>query len=282
MLDNDKMTYKSLSWKEAGDAFAVLKMKKDSGWKSEKGIVIGVKDLGPEPKVVVCDPAKDSTTFPKRMTVSGNRAPRWSDDLSRLFFGIAVLKPEKKRSDSAAKKDGDTTKPDMIIWNGHDSRLQSRQQIEETQDKEFSWYGMLDVAANHFVRLNDSTQRTLTLLPKTHYALVEDRSAYELDNNLDGQTYEDLYIIDLATGHARKWMEKFYLPSFASAPRPSPDGKKLVYGQDGNYYVYDIPSDHIVDITKMIPASFLNTEDDHNVQKPLTPSLAGAATANGC
>jgi dipeptidyl aminopeptidase/acylaminoacyl peptidase len=278
VLDNDKMTYKSLSWKEEGDAFAVLKMKKDTSWKTEKGIVIGVKDLGPAPKVVVYDPAKDSASFPKGMTVSGNRTPRWSDDLSRLFFGIAALKPEKKRAApgsaaDSAKKDGDTIKPDMIIWNGRDSRLQSRQQVEETQDKEFSWYGMLDVAGNHFIRLNDSTQRSLTLLPKTHYALVEDRSAYELDNNLDGQTYEDIYIVDLATGRGRKWMAKFYLPSFASGPRPSPDGKKLVYGLDGNYYVYDIPSDRSVNITDKIPASFVNTEDDHNVQKPLTPVL---------
>ena len=273
VLDNDKMTYKSLGWKEEGDAFAVLKMKKDSSWKTEKGIVIGVKDLGASPKVIVYDPAKDSVGFPKGMTVSGNRAPRWSDDLSRLFFGIAVLKPEKKRSDSAAKKDGDTTKPDMIIWNGRDSRLQSRQQVEETQDKEFSWYGMVDAAGSHFTRLNDSTQRFVTILPKAHYALVEDRSTYELDNNLDGQTYEDIYIVDLATGRGRKWMEKFYLPSFASEPRSSPDGKKLVYGLEGHYYVYDIPSDRSVNITDKIPSSFVNTEDDHNVQKPLTPVL---------
>jgi dipeptidyl aminopeptidase/acylaminoacyl peptidase len=272
VLDNDKMNYKSLNWKEEGDAFAVLKMKKDSGWKTLKGMAIGVKDLGPTPTTVIYDPAKDSTSFPKGMTVSGNRAPVWSEDLTRLFFGIAALKPEKKPQDSAAKKNigDDTVKPDMIIWNGKDSRLQSRQQVEETQDKEFSWYGMLEVANQHFTRLSDSAHRNLTLLPKHHYALVEDHSSYELDINLDGQSYEDLYIVDLATGRRRKWIEKFYIPSFQSAPRASPDGKKLVYGQDGNFYVYDIPSDHSVNITEKVPSSFVNTEDDHNVAKPLT------------
>jgi dipeptidyl aminopeptidase/acylaminoacyl peptidase len=272
VLDNDKMNYKSLGWKEEGDAFAVLKLKKDSSWKTQKGIVIGVKDLGPTPVTVIYDPAKDSTSFPKGMTISGYRAPQWSDDLTRLFFGIAVMKPEKKPMDSAAKKNvgDDTVKPDMIIWNGKDPRLQSRQQVEETQDKEFSWYGMVEVAGNHFTRLNDSAERNLTLLPKHHYALIEDRSPYELDMNLDGQNYEDLYIVDLATGRRRKWMEKFYIPSFQSAPRASPDGKKLLYGQDGNYFVYDIPSDHSVNITEKVPTSFVNTEDDHNVTKPLT------------
>jgi dipeptidyl aminopeptidase/acylaminoacyl peptidase len=275
VLDNDKMNYKSLGWKEEGDAFAVLKMKKDSAWKTQKGVVIGVKEPGVAPLTVIYDPAKDSTAFPKGMTISGNRAPRWSDDLTRLFFGIAALKPEKKPvlpGDSAAKKNAgdDTVKPDMIIWNGKDIRLQSRQQVEETQDKEFSWYGMVEVAGNHFTRLNDSAQRDLTLLPRHHYALIEDRTPYELDMNLDGQTYEDLYIVDLATGRQRKWMEKFYLPSFESAPQASPDGKKLLYGQDGHYYVYDIPSDHTVNITEKAPTSFVNTEDDHNVIKPLT------------
>jgi dipeptidyl aminopeptidase/acylaminoacyl peptidase len=292
VLDNDKMTYKSLTWKEEGDAFAVLKMKKDSSWKTQKGIVIGVKEPGlasvagglPQamPVTVIYDPAKDSANFPKGMTISGNRAPRWSDDLSRVFFGIAALKPEKKPAapgDSLAKKkaDEDTVRPDMIIWNGKDPRLQSRQQVEETQDREFSWQGMVEVAGNHFTRLNDSTQRDLTLLPKHHYALIQDHSSYDLDMNLDGQNYVDLYIVDLETGRKRKWMEKFYMPSFQSAPRASPDGKKLLYGQDGNYFVYDIPSDHTVNITDKAPVSFVNTEDDHNVTKPLTALIGWSA-----
>jgi dipeptidyl aminopeptidase/acylaminoacyl peptidase len=275
ILDNDNTNYKSLNWKEEGDAFAVLKMKKDSAYKTLRGLAIGVKDLGPSPATIIYDPAKDSTAFPKGMTVSANRAPSWSDDLSRLFFGIAALKPEKKPvppGDSLAKKNAgeDTLKPDMIIWNGKDPHLQSRQQVEETQDREFSWVGMVEVANRHFTRLNDSAQRGLTLLPKSHYALIEDRSAYELDINLNGQAYEDLAIVDLATGQRRNWITKFYEPSFPSAPRSSPDGKKLVYGLDGNFYVYDIPSDKSVNITEKLPASFVNTEDDHNVTKPLT------------
>lgn len=275
ILDNDQVNYKSLNWKEEGEAFAVLKMKKDSSFKTLRGLVIGVRDPGPSPAIIIYDPAKDSTVFPKGMTVSANRAPGWSDDLSRLFFGIAALKPEKKPlmpGDSLAKKNAgdDTLKPDMIIWNGKDKHLQSRQQVEETQDRDFSWYGMVDVANMHFTRLNDSTQRSLSLLPKSHYALIEDRSAYELDINLDGQTYEDLAIVDLATGRQRKWIDKFYEPSFQSAPRSSPDGKKLVYGQDGNFFVYDIPLARSVNITEKLPVSFVNSEDDHNVVKPLT------------
>ena len=275
ILDNDKMNYKSLRWKDEGDAFAVLKMKKDSAWKTERGVVIGVKEPGPAPVIVTYDPAKDSAAFPKGMTISGNRTPRWSDDLQRIFVGIAGMKLEKRpmtAADSLARKNAgdDTVKPDMIIWNGRDAHLQSRQQIEETQDRDFSWQGMVDAGTLRFTRLNDSTQRALTILPKSHYALVEDTWAYELDGNLNGQDYRDLYIVDLATGKGRKWIENFYEPSFFNAPRASPDGKKLLYGKDGHFYVYDIPSDHSVNITEKVPVSFVNTEDDHNVSKPLT------------
>jgi len=278
VLDNDKMNYKSLHWKDEGDGFAVLKTKKDSSWKTPRGMVIGVKEPGESPVVITYDPVKDSAAFPKGLTVSANRIPMWSDDLSHLFFGITALKPEKRpmsSADSVARKNAgdDTVKPDMIIWNGRDARLQSRQQVEETRDREFSWVGMVDGSGQHFTRLNDSTQRGLTLLPKQHYALIEDNSAYELDANLDGQNYEDIYIVDLSTGRSRKWLEKFYEPSFTAAPRSSPDGKKLLYGQDGDYYVYDIPSDHTVNITEKVPVSFVNTEDDHNVKKPLTGAI---------
>ncbi|RYG30310.1 MAG: hypothetical protein EOO01_36905 [Chitinophagaceae bacterium] len=96
VLDNDKAVYKSLSWTEEGNAFALLKMIKDEKYKSDKGIVLGVKNLGAVPAVSIYDPAKDSVAFPKGMTISSNRRPYWSDDLSRLLFGIAELQLVKK------------------------------------------------------------------------------------------------------------------------------------------------------------------------------------------
>jgi len=67
--------------------------------------------------------------------------------------------------------------------------------------------------------------------------------------------------------------EKLYLPSFWSSPRPSPDGTKFLYGKDGHYHVYDIPSKVSINISEKLKTSFVNTEDDHNVLKPLTPAI---------
>src|SRR5690606_29557153 len=96
---------------------------------------------------------------------------------------------------------------------------------------------------------------------------------YLLDESLDGQKYADLYIINLSTGEKSLFKEKFYATPFTLRPSPSPDGKKIVYGYDGNYYVYDLTTQKEQDITSKVPTSFINTEDDHNVTKPLTPVI---------
>jgi dipeptidyl aminopeptidase/acylaminoacyl peptidase len=318
VLDNDKASYKSLSWTEEGDAFALLKTTKDEKFKSDKGVVLGVKNVSAVPAVTIYDPAKDSLVFPKGMTISSNRRPYWSEDLSRLFFGVAPLLPAKKENADTSKKapvtasaqteaekidklktdtsiksladlkkalakldakpdakpvvaPGDEpTKPDMIIWNWQDKRLQSRQQVMEMQDKNFTYLASYTLATSSFKQVNDSTVRSLAIFPKQQFAIATDSRAYELDQNLDGQTYSDLYIVDLKTGAKTLFQEKFYQPSFTATPQASPDGTKFIYGKDGQYYVYDLIAKTNVNVTENIPTSFVNTEDDHNVVKPLT------------
>ncbi|MBX2954999.1 MAG: S9 family peptidase [Cyclobacteriaceae bacterium] len=313
VLDSDKARYQSINWTEEGDGLAALKMVKDKKFKQDKGSVLGIKNFStPTSIVVTYEPAKDSVRFPKGMTISPNRKPMWTEDLTRLLFGIhdlelakkedkAVDKVEPKESDAEklakiktdttiksiadlqkaiAKLDskkpetkGDTLKPDMTIWHWQDTRLQSRQQRQETQDKNFSYWGMYGIASSSFIRLNDGTLKDLNIMPKHRYAIGQDNSAYELDNALDGQSYTDVYVIDLKTGTKTKVFEKHYLPSFWSSPRPSPDGTKFLYGKDGHYYVYDILTKSHVNISEKVKTSFINTEDDHNVTKPLTPVI---------
>ncbi|HCB46431.1 MAG TPA: S9 family peptidase, partial [Algoriphagus sp.] len=103
ILDSDKASYRSLAWTEKGDAFAALKMVKDKKYKQDKGQVIGVKNLA-SPQVTVYNPEKDSINFNQAYTISQNRRPMWSDDLTRLFYGIHPLELAKKEE---AKKEVD-------------------------------------------------------------------------------------------------------------------------------------------------------------------------------
>ena len=311
VLDNDTIVYKSLTWTKDKDALAVLKMSKDKNFKTDKGSVLGVKDFGNNPTIVFYNPLKDSTNFPKEMTISGNRAPYWSEDLTRIIFGIntleavkkesaeepkdtskmaAAVKLEKIKTDTSIKSiddlkkalakleepktkspdKKDIDKPDMVIWNWQDRRLQSNQQVTERMDKNFSFVAVFNVLSNKYFALNDSGMLSVRIMPKELYALGFSDSAYLLNRSLDGQNYTDLYIIDMKSGIRSSFRQNFYLPSYSSMPNPSPDGKKFVFGNKGDFYIYDIFSKKEENITAGIPSSFVDTEDDHNVTKPLT------------
>lgn len=325
VLDSDAASYKSINWTEKGDAFALLKLVKDKKYKQDQGKLIGVKNLT-NPQVTLYDPLKDSVNFDKAYTISPNRRPQWSEDLSKLFYGIHPLVLAKKEDEKSSKKvdedsvkkaeeeklarimadtsiksisdlqkaiakadstkskpsssSDDLTKPDMTIWHWQDARLQSRQQVLENQDKNYSFWAMYDVKSSKHTALQDSSMKELTLMPKERYALGADLSAYELDINLDGQNYRDIYLVDLSTGDKKMLFEKFYLPSYSSFPRSSPDGTKMMYGFDGHYYIYDLAKGTKTNITESLPTTFVDVEDDHNVTNPLHGSLGWSHDSN--
>lgn len=201
----------------------------------------------------------------------GDTSIKSIDDLKKALAKLDTSKGPAPAA-PAVNKD-DIAKPDMAIWHGGDKRLQSRQQVQAMGDKNYTYAAGYDVADKKFIRYNDSSIRSVNALPKQLYAYAYDDQPYELDQNLDGQNYADVYVIDLKTGSKEKLFEKFYVPSYSAMPNPSPDGLKFTYGKDGHYYVYDIPSKTSINITQNIPASFVDTDDDHNVKKPLTPVI---------
>lgn len=173
----------------------------------------------------------------------------------------------------AVPKKDESEKPDMAIWHWQDKRLQSQQQVQEMADKNFSFLAMYQVGPKQFIQLADSTLRTVNPAPKHRFALATDDSNYELDANLDGQNYTDVYAIDLQTGAKTKVFTKFYQPNFYAAPRPSPDGTKFVYAQDGQFFVYDLVAKTSRNLTQNVPTQFVDVEDDHNVKTPPTPVI---------
>ena len=185
----------------------------------------------------------------------------------------AIAKADSSKSENAKSSTDGLKKPDMTIWHWQDTRLQSRQQILENQDKNYSYWAMYDLKSSKHTTLQDSSMKGLSLLPKEKFALGTDQRAYELDVNLNGQNFQDIYIVDLSNGEKSLLFENFYMPSYSSFPRASPDGTKLMYGFDGHYYIYDIVSGTKTNITESLPVSFVNVEDDHNVTKPLHGAL---------
>jgi dipeptidyl aminopeptidase/acylaminoacyl peptidase len=292
-LDADQAMYRQLSWADSGLALAVLRGKADTVTKDTLWSVVAFTDFAANgtAKKTVFDP-KLATDFPAGMKVSGDRTPRFASDFSAIFFGIRDARRPEPRPMMAGREAGqnangrgnpspvqagapgtggavnqprlgpdtDEELPSLVLWNARDPRLQSQQIVQEQQDKQYSYLSEFRLADRKFVRLSDDALRSVTLMPKEQYAYGVDSREYDQVASYNGRAYRDVYAVDLKTG-ARKLLVKQH----HSFTIPSPDGKQLLtWGKDGQYHVIDVVTGEDRNITKNVPTSFVDTEDDHN------------------
>jgi dipeptidyl aminopeptidase/acylaminoacyl peptidase len=296
VLDSGKAVYQSLAWTEKGDGLTVLKGIEDKIHEGKLHSVLGFTHFDKTPPhQVVFDPHADST-FPSGMTISSNRAPAWTEDLSGILFGIHKLKKKQDKAptkDDATKiaeggkpgKDGPKSgdkpgsaakeKPDLVIWHWSDDRLQSQQQVQAGQDKSLSYLAIYHPAEKKFLRLAADPLRQVAAAPKQRWAIGLDTKSYDLMSTLDGRRYQDVYVIDLQTGTRRQALTKnrWYFG-------PSTDGTHFLYYDDGHFWTHELATGKSYNITADTPASFINTEDDHNVDRPPTRTMGWSKDGN--
>jgi dipeptidyl aminopeptidase/acylaminoacyl peptidase len=271
-LDSLAAVYKGLSWTEKGDGLAVLRGTEDKRWEDKVYSLVAFKNFrdGAPPDKFLFDPAKDNS-FPTGMSISPERHPMWLADLTTVTFGIHELKakdPKDEDKKDDKKKDDSEDKPDLVIWHWKDRRLQSMQQVQENKDKNFSYLCAYLPAAQKFLRLADESVRDIALTPEGKFGVGSDVREYELEGNLDGKRFEDLYRVDPRTGE-----RKLLLTKARWAFGASPDGTHLLHYQDGAFFSSNLETGVTHNLTKDAPSVFFNTEDDHNVVKPPTRSF---------
>jgi len=278
-LDSAAAVYKGLTWAEKGDGLATLRGVDDKAYEDKLYALAAFKGFaGGTPVKFVYDPKQDKS-FPKDMTISPNRNPAWREDLSAVTFGIHEVKPKKnppKEGDgeqrptvgAPGQNESAEDKPDLVLWHWKDPRLQTQQQVQQNMDKNFSFLSVWRPDGNRFVRLADASVRQVTLPADSKVAVGMDVREYELEGNLDGKRFEDVYVIDPATGERKLALRKARWYRGAS-----PDGGRLLYYDDGAYFSYDTSTGKSVEITKGVATSFIDQESDVNVVKPPTQSL---------
>jgi dipeptidyl aminopeptidase/acylaminoacyl peptidase len=279
-LDSGKAAYQGLAWTEKGDGLTVLKGVEDKAYKDKLYSLLAFTDLAAaSPQKTVYDPKADAT-FPAGMTISPARSPSFADDLGAVFFGIHEVKkaddkPQakdapkgaaaKEAKPAAATDSKPKEKPDLIIWHWNDDRLQSEQQVQAGSDRSFSYLCGFRLKEKKFLRLADDTLRQVAVAPKQRWAIGTDDRAYRRMGSLDGRRFQDVYAIDLQTGQRRLAVShcRWYFG-------PSPDGTRFLYYDDGHFLTYDLSTGQKVSLTAGAPVSFVNAEDDHNIDRPPT------------
>lgn len=262
VVDGGKALYRRLAWSDTAHALAFLKGTADSAGTDTTWSAIGMAGVGSAaPRRATVG---TGAPMPTGMEISPDRAPRWTETLDGLVVGVRVASAPVPKSELIE----DDEKPTLILWHHKDPRLQSMQLVQEQADRGFSFLAVYRPATNTLVQLTDATVRTGTLGGRDALLLGSDNSAYERQSNLDGIQRRDLYVVNSRTG------EKALVKREARAnAQLSPDGRMVVYWDDGHWQAYDVATRVTTAITKGAPVSFVDTEDDHNVDRPPTQFL---------
>ena len=289
-LETGKASYRGLSWNDETTAFTVTKATDDPGYEGKSLAIIGFSELGPKTLKTVYDPKADKD-FPKEMAISGGAS--WNDALDGFNFGITSHKKKgetapppkevkakpkddtkKEKKALAGTSTGDSgAKPDLVVWHWKDERLQPMQEKQASGDRHIVYNAVYWTKEKKFVRLADDKMRQVTLAAKQKYAVGRDTKPYEYMSYLNGKLFTDVYVIDPKTGAKKKVVEKLVSLFFGGAPiSTSPTGTHFLYYKDGHYHVYDMAASKDTNVTAKVGASFVNDEDDHNFDKPATPS----------
>ena len=286
-LDGEKALYRRMVWHDSLPALAALRGVIDSVKRDTTYAIVAFRSVSTDAKALY--EAERDSAFPKEMRVSPDRGVSWSDDLNAVFFGIRERKAwatardaDSSATDSTATPSAGSARPRasadeeplpvMTIWHWKDPRLQSQQQVEENRDRAFSYLSVYRIPEKRFIRLADEELRDVAPAPRTRWTLGSDNREYERDGNLRGMRYRDVYVVDQQTGERRKAIARGWGPQSLS-----PDGNRLLYWNDGHYHVYDIASGQTRNITEGLPVSFVNVEDDHNLDRPAIPPQAWSA-----
>ncbi len=250
----------------------MLRGEEDKRWEDKVYALLAFRHFGEGngPEKLIFAPDKEQS-FPAGMGISPERRPFWMADLSVVTFGIHDLKPKPEKAsgkDAGKAQDDADEKPDVSVWNWKDSRLQSMQQVQENRDKNFSYLCSWRPDGKQFFRLADSSVRDVSLAPDGQFGLGTDVREYELQSNLNGQRYEDVYKVDPRTGK-----RDLVLTKARWVVGISPDGTHLLHYKDGAFFSTDLKNGQTHALTQNVPSVFYDTEDDHNVVKPPTRAL---------
>ena len=285
-LDGEKAMYRRLTWADSGDALAVVRSVADTILRDTLSTVLGWSHHATRTPSAVTISEK-SPGIVGALLVSADRAPKWNDAQSVIWFGLREPHPAAPPSTAApitggpnapapgagaggqiapAKQDEET--PSLILWHWKDPRLQSAQQVQENSDRAFSYLAAWHLASPKVVQVNDDKLRTVAVAYGDRFALASDVSPYERQASVDGRQLRDLYAIDAVTGSRAMIAKGIQNPGGQLAQLLAPDGVHAAWYDNGVWSVYDFNSKTSRKVTDGLAATFWDDEDDHNVVKP--------------
>ncbi|MCH7602906.1 MAG: S9 family peptidase [Planctomycetes bacterium] len=212
--------------------------------------------------------AQGTEGIPEGWWVSENRAPSFSEKGSRLLFGTAPRPEYEKEKTDEEKEEAKKTDVVVDIWNWKDDRLQPQQLYELKDDKKKTYLAAFDFEDSTIVQLANEDMPDVTIADKgdgdVAFALTHE--PYNKLLSWDWPFYNDLYLIEVATGKREKVVEN--LQTFNASL--SPQGKYIVWwdGHAKHWFAMNTETKKIANLTEVLPHPVHNELHD-------TPQIPG-------
>jgi dipeptidyl aminopeptidase/acylaminoacyl peptidase len=274
-VESERVIYRHLAWSDSALALSAMRARIEENGRDTVFSIVAYRQFGANGPAQKLDFDPSATQgFPQGWKLASERAPRFSRDMSAVFFGIREATTARRPAQPIAagapgmggtinqpRTAGTDSLPSLILWHAKDTRLQSQQMVQEQSDRNFNYLATYRFPTKTFVRLADDQLRNITVTNGDRYAYGVDTDPYQHNASFSGRNYQDIYSVDLATG-ARKLLMK---QKQTGAMQPGPDGRRVLYwGRDANWWILDLATGDTFNITKSAPVSFVNDEDDHN------------------
>ncbi|MCF1456823.1 MAG: prolyl oligopeptidase family serine peptidase [Shewanella sp.] len=194
----------------------------------------------------------------------------FSPDNRRLFFGrvpkiVAPVSQVKVEQESDLyDTDVITAQRNLKIWHGGDPRIKPHEIKQYDNELKRTYQAVLHLGSGQVTQLADEQVPDLLLGPQSRYLLATSDLPYRRMITWAG-FFKDIYLVDLNTGHRQLLISQ--QPS-GEMPSLSPDGKFVVYFQQGNVYLYDIAANRRSELTAGQSAAFADEDHDYPSEAP--------------
>lgn len=201
--------------------------------------------------------------------ISPDGSLRFSEDESRLFFGVA-----KDYVDYAYESDTtilDEERVSLDIWGWQEAEIQPMQLKNKSQEERKTYLATLNLLDFSISQLGTPEVENVMMENKItkDFALAWTDAPYRRSYSWDIQIGSDLYAVDFKTG-SKTLIEK----NVSGSPRLSPEGKYAYWydARDSSWVAYEFESKAKINLTKGISVPFYDEIHD----SPSLPSSYGS------
>ena len=213
------------------------------------------------PGFVSTSTSRHTSAFIDQLTVSPDFLNYFSKDGSRLFFGLAPVRPPK----DTTLVEFETARLD--VWNYNDDYLSPEQLVRLPNEIKRSYLVVLPKGSTRFMPLADDNCETVHPGEKGmgQYALGMGNKKYRIQQQWEQSGMENIWLVDVGDGSRKLIREKV-----RDGATLSTGGKFLLWydTKERNWYTYEIASGLVHNITAAIKVPLYDEEDDHPDDPP--------------